>query len=118
MTRDCQLDAPRRPSVVAWAAFYNLVHVAGLGFCGVVFISDLEVLPLAVIPIALMAPFAILMLGLRRGVAWAWVGQLVMICLTLGLCSIPGLIWLPLLIAWCSTPVRDWFDPPMQRSFG
>lgn len=118
MSRDCFLPGPRRPAAIVWAAFFNLVHLAGLGFCSVVFINDLEVLPLALFPVVMMVPFLALLLNLRRGQTWVWVGQLVLICLTLGLCSIPGLLWLPLLVAWCSTPVRDWFDPPMQRSFG
>jgi len=118
MARNSQDYTPRRPTVIVWAAFFNLVHLAGLGFCTAMFASDVVGRPLAAFPVMLMTPFVMLLIGLRRGVAWAWVGQLVMICLTLGLCSIPGLVWLPLLVAWCSTPVRDWFDPPMQRSFG
>lgn len=118
MTSDCSIKAPRRPSVVAWAAVFNLVHIALLGSFGGYCLSERGGAPIAGFLFVAMAPYLLLLLGLRRGAAWAWIGQLVLICLMLGLTSIPGLIWLPLLIAWCSSPVRDWFDPPMRRSFG
>ena len=118
MIGDCVMRAPRRPTVVAWAAFFNVVHIALLGCAATFCLNERGGEPFALFAFGAMAPYLLLLLGLRRGAAWAWIGQLVLICLMLGLTSIPGLIWLPLLIAWCSSPVRDWFDPPMRRTFG
>jgi len=28
-----------------------------------------------------------------------------------------GLVWLPLLVAWCREDVRQWFDPPQRQAF-
>jgi hypothetical protein len=61
--------------------------------------------------------FLVILLNLRRGRTWAWVCQLVLLCLIVGVAPFPGLIWVPLLIAWCGPAVRDWFDPPLSREF-
>ncbi len=66
-------------------------------------------------PIVLLA---LLMTHLRRGRAWAWVLQLVVICLICALAMPFSIVIIPLLVAWCGPAVRDWFDPPLRREFG
>lgn len=65
----------------------------------------------------LVTAFAALALSLRRLCAWAWVVQLVWLCLVIGMMPVPAIVIVPLLVAWCGGSVRDWFDPPLCREF-
>lgn len=118
------------PTALYWAVAFDLFHIlAGLGLLYALFASsrtaagghdvwsDPALQMVAIGLPVLVAGFALVMLSLRRARSAAWIAQLVLICLVVGLTSIPGLLWIPLLIAWCSTPVRDWFDPPSHRHF-
>lgn len=117
-----QLTAPRTPGAVWWALVFNLIMTAaGLGLWWVatfgLAVTDYAAIGLS-IPLAALVLFVlVLSVRLQRGCAWAWVAELVLICLAVGLAPFPGLLWVPLLVAWCSPTVRDWFDPPMHREF-
>ncbi|MBI2302661.1 MAG: hypothetical protein HYU66_27460 [Armatimonadetes bacterium] len=115
------------PAAVRWAAAFNLLH-GGL-LLGLVAVSGgrtwragpdappADFLP----PLVLLVAAGIFMattLLLRRGSFHAWVLQLVLLCAAAGLVPLPGALWAPLVVAWCSPAVRDWFDPPLRRDFG
>ncbi|MCC7492442.1 MAG: hypothetical protein IT204_08860 [Fimbriimonadaceae bacterium] len=74
--------------------------------------------PLSCLALAWAGVVTWVSLNFRRRRRWAWSVQLMLLCLIVGLGSLPGLLWVPLLVAWCSPPVRDWFDPPARRHFG
>ncbi len=110
---------PRPPTALGWAVAFDLCHllaVGSLAACSAAIDETAAWLGLLLVTPVIL-PITVVMLSLRRGAAWAWAAQLVLICLSLAIISLPGLLWVPLLVAWCSPPVRDWFDPPLRREF-
>lgn len=115
------------PAAVRWAVVFNLLHgglllvlVAVSG--GRTFRSGAAAPPADYLPPLVLLVAATIFLGmtllLRRGSFHAWVLQLVLLCAAAGLMPLPGALWVPLVVAWCSPGVRDWFDPPLRRDFG
>ncbi|NUQ01140.1 MAG: hypothetical protein HUU35_14925 [Armatimonadetes bacterium] len=123
-TCDRRRRGPTAPAALKWAVLFNLLHISGgVSFGWFIATADLgRHTPERYVPVVLLGGlvslYAAVLFNLRRGCAWAWVAQLVLICLVVALSSIPGLLWVPLLVAWCSPTVRDWFDPPLRREFG
>lgn len=114
---------PRPPRAVGLACLFDLfvATVLGLGVAGAGCQRPefgQEVLLLCVPLLALAGLFFAMACSLRRLCAWVWVSQLIALCLVIGILPVPGLVLVPLLVAWCGPGVRDWFDPPAYREFG
>lgn len=114
---------PRAPAAYWWVVGFDLLHfgllVFWLFYSPLLYRTTAPPWPVVVTGIvACSLAVTILLLSLRRGSFFGWVCQLVVLCLAVGLAPLPGILWVPLMVAWCGPETRDWFDPPMEREFG
>lgn len=124
----CHGDAPRPPAAVRWAVVFNAFHGAILAVlllpALISFLStadreaQLGALVLLLAAAGALVGLMLLTFSLRRCGLFAWVIQLLLLCLLIGLVPLYGVVWIPLVVAWCGQPTRDWFDPPLRREFG